>query len=157
MSQPTGLDEKVPGKSKKSLTYWFQPWKWKKQNSRTSVDAAVPPPDVTDNSTSSDNNASSDRTRRNSEPSTPTKSIEKPFQDVEVETKPAIELIHQPPIVPKIRNLPINKNDMTNAMNNELNERFKAFKIQVPEQVILDLNDFSCDQINSFNPFFRDQ
>ena len=46
---------------------------------------------------------------------------------------------------------------MTNAMNNELNERFKAFKIQVPEQVILDLNDFSCDQINSFNPFFRDQ
>lgn len=134
MSQPTGLDEKVPGKSKKSLTYWFQPWKWKKQNSRTSVDAAVPPPDVTDNSTSSDNNASSDRTRRNSEPSTPTKSIEKPFQDVEVETKPAIELIHQPPIVPKIRNLPINKNDMTNAMNNELNERFKTFKIQVPEQ-----------------------
>ena len=67
MSQPTGLDEKVPGKSKKSLTYWFQPWKWKKQNSRTSVDAAVPPPDVTDNSTSSDNNAvTSDRTRRNS-------------------------------------------------------------------------------------------
>jgi len=116
MSQPTGLDEKVPGKSKKSLTYWFQPWKWKKQNSRTSVDAAVPPPDVTDNSTSSDNNATSDRTRRNSgknrhfnprqiinlEPSTPTKNIEKPFQDVEVETKPAIELIHQPPIVPKI-------------------------------------------------------
>merc|ERR1711917_134015 len=97
-----GLDEKVPGKSKKSLTYWFQPWKWKKQNSRTSVDAAVPPPDVTDNSTSSDNNATSDRTRRNSEPSTPTKNIEKPFQDVEVETKPAIELIHQPPIVPKI-------------------------------------------------------
>ena len=46
---------------------------------------------------------------------------------------------------------------MTNAMNNELNERFKAFKIQVPEQVIFDLNDFSCDQINSFNPFFRDQ
>ena len=38
----------------------------------------------------------------NSEPSTPTKNIEKPFQDVEVETKPAIELIHQPPIVPKI-------------------------------------------------------
>ena len=36
------------------------------------------------------------------EPSTPTKNIEKPFQDVEVETKPAIELIHQPPIVPKI-------------------------------------------------------
>ena len=66
MSQPTGLDEKVPGKSKKSLTYWFQPWKWKKQNSRTSVDAAVPPPDVTDNSTSSDNNAATDRTRRNS-------------------------------------------------------------------------------------------
>ena len=24
---------------------------------------------------------------------------------------------------------------MTNAMNNELNERFKTFKIQVPEQV----------------------
>lgn len=135
MSQPTGLDEKVSGKSKKSLTYWFQPWKWKKQNSRTSVDAAVPPPDVTDNSTSSDNNATSDRTRRNSEPSTPTKNIEKPFQDVEVETKPATELIHQPPIVPKIRNLPINKNDMTNAMNNELNERFKTFKIQVPEKV----------------------
>ena len=66
MSQPTGLDEKVPGKSKKSLTYWFQPWKWKKQNSRTSVDAAVPPPDVTDNSTSSDNNVTTDRTRRNS-------------------------------------------------------------------------------------------
>ena len=38
----------------------------------------------------------------NLEPSTPTKNIEKPFQDVEVETKPAIELIHQPPIVPKI-------------------------------------------------------
>ena len=41
------------------------------------------------------------------EPSTPTKSIEKPFQDVEVETKPAIELIHQPPIVPKIVSLQI--------------------------------------------------